>query len=559
VTGEASVPASMPITNLTIAREVPARMRDGVVLRANVYRPAAPGRWPTLLARTPYGKDLPGASAWLDPVRAAAAGFLVIVQDVRGRFASDGVWEPFAHEADDGYDTVEWAARLDGSNGRVGMFGLSYWGSTQWQAAIAQPSLCAIAPGMTWSDPDDGLLRRGGAMQFATAAAWGLEQGIAHARRSNDPPQRIQRRVRAIIAALDGLSETGLWRLPASIPSLLTPHGVPGLEDGRGTAASCRVVGRHNRVRVPVLGIGGWHDAFVQGVLDNHMSMTALGGDSRIVIGCWSHANFSETVGGRTFGLRARKDGGPAGGPDDVNALQLAWFRRKLVADPGAEGPEPPVRIFVMGADRWRETSSWPPAGAAPQRWYLGPGGSLRSAPPSSPAPASEFVYDPADPVPSAGAGASLSSPEPHGPIDQAPIEARPDVLVFTSQPLPRDLEVAGRVRVTLHAGSSAASTDWVARVCDVHPDGTSYAICDGIVRVPRDASEPRPHELDLWSTCIVFRRGHRLRVQVTSSSFPRWDRNLNTGDQAAARHVPAHQRVHHDAVRQSWLELSVI
>jgi putative CocE/NonD family hydrolase len=468
--------------------------------------------------------------------------------------------EPFVREADDGYDTVEWAARLNGSNGRVGMFGLSYWGSTQWQAAIAQPpSLGAIAPGMTWADPDDGLLRRGGARQFATAVAWGLEQGIDHVRRSQEPPPRIEQRVRAIIGALDELAETGLWRLPASVPSLLKPHDVPGLEDGIGTAASCRVVGHHNRVRVPVFGIGGWHDAFIQGALDNHTSMTALDGDSRIVIGPWSHANFSDTVGGQAYGVRARKDGGPAGGADDVSALQLAWFRRHLTDDPVAEDPEPRVRIFVMGANRWRETSSWPPAAAAPQRWYLGAGGSLSPAPPAALGPDSEFVYDPADPVPSAGAGASLSTPAPHGPADQAPVEARPDVLVFTSPPLPRDLEVAGRVRVALYAESSAPSTDWVARVCDVHPDGTSYGVCDGILRVAGDASEPRRHEIDLWSTCIVLGRGHRLRVQVTSSSFPRWDRNLNTGDQAAARHVPAHQRVHHDLERHSWLELSVV
>jgi putative CocE/NonD family hydrolase len=242
-------------TRLTIARDVPARMRDGVVLRANVYRPAAPGPWPTLLARTPYGKDLPGASAWLDPVRAAAAGFMVVIQDVRGRFASDGDWEPFLHESGDGFDAVEWAARLPGSNGRVGMFGLSYWGNTQWLAAIAQPpSLCAIAPALTWSDPDDGLLRRGGALEFVTGLVWGLEQGIDFLRRSDDAAERIEARVQDLLDTLDGLAQRDLWQLPASTAAVLARHGVPGLDfahESGAAASACRVVGRHDRVQVP--------------------------------------------------------------------------------------------------------------------------------------------------------------------------------------------------------------------------------------------------------------------------------------------------------------------
>ena len=546
-------------------RDVPARMRDGVVLRANIYRPAAPGPWPTLLARTPYGKDLPGASAWLDPIRAASAGFIVIVQDVRGRFASDGEWEPFVHEASDGYDTVEWAARLAGSTGRVGMFGLSYWGNTQWQAAIARPpSLRAIAPALTWSDPDDGLLRRGGAVQFGTALVWGLEQGIDCLRRHGDAPERSGRRVQELLDTLDGLAQTDLWQLPASIATVLARHGVPGLDHARegsrgAAAAACRVTGAHDRVRVPVLGIGGWHDAFIQGVLDNHAAIAALGGDSRIVVGPWSHANFSETIGALSFGTRARSDGGPAGGPGDLTALQLAWFAGQLAPESHAVPDLPPARVFVMGANRWRDEPSWPPPGATGRRWYLRARGALTTDPPAAGEGASEFVYDPSNPVPSGSAPTPTSTPEPLGPVDQSAIEARPDVLVFTSAPLAHDLEVAGPVRVVLHAQSSAPSTDWVARLCDVHPDGGSYSLCDGVVRVGDGAREPQRHEIDLWSTCNVFRRGHRLRVQVTSSSFPRWDRNLNTGRQHQARHVSARQRIEHDSGRPSWLALTAV
>jgi hypothetical protein len=553
------------IAELTVGRDVPVRMRDGVVLRANVYRPAAPGPWPTLLARTPYGKDLPGASAWLDPLRAAAAGFVVVVQDVRGRFVSEGAWEPFLHEIADGYDTVEWAARLPGSNGRVGMFGLSYWGSTQWLAAIAQPpSLGAIAPGLTWSDPDDGLLRRGGALELGLGLVWALEQGIEYLRRQDEPPGQTERRVQGVIDELDLLPETGIWELPVSARSLIARHAVPGLDgvsDGshHSVPAACRVVGRHDRIRVPVFGIGGWHDTFIQGVLDNHTALTAVGGDSRIVIGPWSHSNFSDTIGGLSFGMRARKDGGPAGGPDDLNHLQLTWFRRHLTPEISADADLAPVRIFVMGANRWRDETSWPPSGATEQRWYFRSSGELTTSPPSASDTASEFTYDPADPVPNVG-GQTLSSPRwPPGPIDQTAIESRADVLVFTSEPLTRGLEVTGPVRVVLHAHSSTTSTDWVARLCDVHPDGRSYGLCDGILRIVHNADELRRHELDLWSTSNLFRRGHRLRVHVTSSSFPRWDRNLNTGNQDRAEHAPAHQHIHHDAGHPSWLQLTVI
>ncbi|MGH2916155.1 MAG: CocE/NonD family hydrolase [Solirubrobacteraceae bacterium] len=550
------------LAELTVARDVPARMRDGVVLRANVYRPAGPGPWPALVARTPYGKDLPGACAWLDPVRATTAGFIVIVQDVRGRFASEGDWLPFAHEADDGYDTVEWAARLPGATGRVGMFGLSYWGATQWLAAIAQPpSLRAIAPGLTWSDPDDGLRHRGGARELGMALVWGLEQGIDYVRRLGAPATEIERRVESLIDELDRLAEVGFWRLPAS-DWVTARHGVPGLDASSDAAAtaSCAVTGRHDRVMVPVFGIGGWHDPFLQGVLDNHVAMTALHRDSRIVIGPWSHSNFTDVIGGLSFGTRARRDGGPAGGPDDLSELQLDWFRRHLAPETVVRSDSAaPVRIFVMGANRWRDERSWPPPGTTEQRWYLSSQGRLTLAPPQTDDPPSEFTYDPADPVPTAG-GQTLISPRwPSGPLDQRAIEARPDVLVFTSEPLAAELEVTGRVRVLLHARSSAASTDWVARLCDVHPDGRSFGLCDGILRVADGAREAARHELDLWSTSNLFGRGHRLRVHVTSSSFPRWDRNLNTGDQLRAEHLPALQRVDHDADHASWLEVTVV
>jgi putative CocE/NonD family hydrolase len=220
--------------------------------------------------------------------------------------------------------------------------------------------------------------------------------------------------------------------------------------------------------------------------------------------------------------------------------------------------PEAPVRIFVMGRNEWRDLSSWPPKPVTIQPWFLHSDRSLSTARPDSADIESRFTYDPANPAPTLGGNGVMSPGYPAGPVDQARLEARDDVLIFTSDPLEHDVEVTGRVRVVLHAHSSARSTDWVARLCDVHPDGRSFNVCDGILRTAERADECARHEIDLWSTSNVFLRGHRIRVHITSSSFPRWDRNLNTGNQRDPRHQVAQQRVHHGRKRPSYIELPI-
>jgi putative CocE/NonD family hydrolase len=240
---------------------------------------------------------------------------------------------------------------------------------------------------------------------------------------------------------------------------------------------------------------------------------------------------------------------------------QLAFLGRHLAGEGEAEAePSAPVRIFVMGANVWRDEPAWPLARAVGQRWHLRPGGVLsHEEPEPGGAPPSTYNYDPRDPVPTHG-GPFLASPGwPPGPMEQSAIEARPDVLTFTSPVLEHDLEVTGRVRAVLHAASSAPSADWVVRLCDVDPAGRSYCLCDGIARVAAGADAVHRVEVDLWSTSNVFLAGHRLRVQVTSSNFPRWDRNLGTGRQHEPAMVTAHQRLFHDAQRPSWLELPVV
>jgi putative CocE/NonD family hydrolase len=321
------------------------------------------------------------------------------------------------------------------------------------------------------------------------------------------------------------------------------------------------VVGEYEKVTVPAFHIAGWYDIFAQGILDSFIAMTELGRPSRLVVGPWTHNEpFADPIGELCFGLRASRLGVPVHAHGDLNEEQLAWFARYLLPESAsADVEQPPVRIFVMGRNEWRDEQEWPLARARDERWFLGAGGALRPDGPVADDEATEFLYDPGDPVPTLGGQTVLPPAFPAGPSDQARVEMRPDVCVFTSEVLQHDLEVTGRVRVVLHVESSAPSTDWVARLCDVHPDGRSFNICDGIRRIEQGADHCQQVEIDLWSTSNAFLAGHRLRVHVTSSSFPRWDRNLNTGNQREVRMQPARQFVYHNAQRPSWIELPVI
>jgi uncharacterized protein len=554
--------------SVAVEFDVPTAMRDGVVLRANLYRPDGDGPWPTLLARLPYGKDEPALMSWLNPMKAAREGFMVVVQDTRGRCASEGEWSPLRFEREDGYDSVEWAARLPGSNGRVGMYGASYWGNSQWMAAVEQPpSLAAISPALTWSEPLDGLFARGGALELGLALPWTLQMGAGELARLPISEHEQQRRLASLLDDYDRLAEDGYHDLPVADLAVLRRHQVPDLGTIRmlrdaDVATWSRVAGRHDRVTVPSLHIAGWYDAFVQGTLDNYAAMAAQGRASRLVVGPWAHdVKLADPIGERCFGIRSSAFGVPSHQQGDLNDLQLAWFRHHLMHD-AADDPtatETPVRIFVMGRNEWRDETSWPPQRTRVERWFLGPGGTLGPEAASSKDEVTEFIYDPAAPVPTRGGNTVMAPAFLPGAFDQTQLEARPDVLVFTSEPVREELEVTGRVRVVLHAESSATSTDWVARLCDVDPDGRSFNICDGIVRVTQDADSCARVDIDLWSTSNVFLRGHRLRVHVTSSSFPRWDRNLNTGNQDDSRFEVAHQRVYHNSQRASWIELPVM
>lgn len=555
------------MTEIQIEFDVPAEMRDGTVLRADVYRPGGSGPWPVLLSRLPYGKQLPLLAAVLDPLAAARRGFMVVIQDTRGRFASEGKWEPWTHEENDGYDTVRWAAALPGANGSVGMIGASYFGNTQWMAALSKPpELKAIAPMVTWSDPDDGLWTRGGAIELGITAPWSLMMGAdALMRRHSTDPATLGASLGRLVQDLDGLADGGYGQLPAGRFPAFVRHDLPelGYERSRREpewARACRVAGRHDEVDLPTFQVGGWYDIFAQGTLDNFTAMRRAGRSATLVMGPWSHTNQQHVIGDVNFGFGANSAFMGSRGP--LHGLQLDWYQRTIGDGEVLEPDTGRVLLFVMGVNQWREETEWPLSRAVDTDFHLRADGRLTQEPPAVAEQAEEFTYDPMDPVPTTGGALLMTDEFRPGPLDQRDVEAREDVLVFTTEPLAEDVEVTGRVKAVLFVATDGPSTDWVARLCDVDENGVSRNVADGIVRVraatPGEAAE---HVVDLWSTSVVFRAGHRIRVQVTSSNFPRWDRNLNTGEpeESATTTRVAHQQVFHDPARPSRIVLPVV
>lgn len=560
---------------LRVDFDVAVPMRDGTLLRANVYRPPE-GRWPVLLTRLPYGKDLPLGSAILDPVQAARRGYVVIVQDTRGRFASEGEWHPFVAEAEDGFETIAWAAQQPYADGQVGTYGASYFGFTQWSAAVQQPpALKAMVPFVTWCDPLNGLVSRGGALELGVLANWSLQMGLdVLARRLGSQPAALGAAIAALCGELDALGPSGYASLPLREFGPLrrqpvAPEFFERLQAPADRAAfePLSILGHHDRVQVPTFNVGGWYDIFLSDTLRNFAALRELGRPTKLLIGPWTHVTRGNPVGELDFGF-----GSQLGFIDlrtDFGGLQLRWFDHWLKGIDTGLLREPPIKLFVMGANVWRDEQSWPLERAVETPLFLHAGGALSAEPPAAEAP-DRYVYDPADPVPTHG-GALLMAPEfVPGPLDQRRVEARPDVLTYTTPPLEHDTEVTGPVSVRLWACSSAPDTDFVARLVDVYPDGRAYNLTDGILRAryrqPGAEALLEPgraylFEIDLWATSNVFRVGHRVRLQVTSSCFPRWDRNPNTGHPigADAELRTAEQTILHDAEHPSAVLLPLV
>jgi putative CocE/NonD family hydrolase len=565
---------------ITVDFDVAAMMRDGTVLRANVYRPTGEGRWPVLLLRTPYGKD--GMDV-RDFVQAARRSYVVIVQDTRGRFASEGAWDPFQFDAEDGADTVGWAADLPYTDGQVGMFGCSADGFTQWAAATEQPpALKTLVPFEAPSDLFNGTGIRGGAIELGLLGAWFLGLGFdVLARRHREEPEALEEVVRALCREIDDLVPAGYRALPLACFAPLRRHDIAAenffdivaapMDRGARVWQPFRILDRSERIRVPTFLVGGWYDVNLGDTLASFTAMRAQGNPTKLLIGPWSHGTRgSPVVGGLNFGF-----GSQLGFIDlktDFAGLQLCWFDHWLKGIDTGMMAEPPIKLFVMGANLWRDEEEWPLARAVDTPFYLREGGRLNPEPPGA-EPPDWYDYDPSDPVPTLGGPIVMAPDYPPGPFDQRPIEARHDVLLYTTSPLERDVEVTGPIEVRLWAASSATDTDFVARLVDVHPDGRSINLTDGIVRAryrdfrkgaPPSLIEPgRAYEyaINLWATSNVFKVSHRIGLQVTSSNFPRWDRNPNTGHAfgADADLRVAHQEILHDRAHPSCVRLPMI
>lgn len=556
-------------------------MRDGVMLYADVYTPDGTGPFPVLLMRTPYDKTQAHVSAYAHPTWYARRGYLVVVQDVRGRWTGEGEWYPFAHEAEDGYDTVEWAATLPRSNGRVGMYGFSYVGATQLLVAVtAPPHLTCIAPCMTASEYYDGWTYRGGALQLAFAESWAVNLAQDTARR------RGLRRLEADLFASFSASGLAFDTLPLKEYALLRRDSIaPWFFDWLAHPSRDEywerwsIERRHARIRVPALHVAGWYDIFLDGSVRNYTGLQSAAAETharegqRLIVGPWHHVPWAPIVSGWDFGDQAR---------NGIDAWQLRWFDYWLKGEENGVADDSPVRIFVMGENRWRDEREWPLKRAEVTQFFLHSGGlanSLNGNGTLSREPCGDeepdtFIYDPRAPVGSLG-GRSCCRYwiSPMGPADQRPAEITNAVLVYTGEALQQDLEVTGPVSAVLLAATTARDTDWTVKLVDVHPDGRAINVADGVLRArfrdslstPAlvDPGEIYEYRVDLGPTSNLFKRGHRIRVEVASANFPCYDRNLNTGnglgDEWISDCVVATQTVFHDRERPSRVILPII
>ena len=568
-------PADVPPRNdIRVDNRVPVRMRDGVTLYADVYRPVGDGRHPVVVSRTPYSTER-FPTAWDAAVYIAQRGYVYVFQDIRGRHESDGRWEPFFDDEKDGYDTVEWAAKQSWSDGKVAMQGGSYLGQNQWRAAqAAPPSLVTIFPMVSSTSLYHDWITLNGGWRLSFNFGWGPVR--QESRIMQNPGPHTVTGLRAI--HYDEVQ----FHLPLNTMQQLVGRNARFYDDWLAHPdydaywKPLSVEEMFDKISVPVHTFGGWFDIFSQGTLRGYVGMSQKGATekarrgSHIVIGPWGHGP-SQKYGALDFGPTANVDALP---------LQVRWYDYWLKGIDDGFASEPPVKLFVMGRNEWVYEREYPLARTEYKPLYFASGGGASSnrgdgrltwSKPAGPSTADRFRYDPDDPVPSLGGNNCCGTPTPAGPMDQRPIEGRRDVLVYDSDLLSEEVEATGPVKVVLYASSDAVDTDFVAKLVDVHPDGASYNMAEGILRARYRESLAKPTplvpgqayrmEIDLVGTSVAFRKGHRIRVHVTSSHFPQFDRNPNTGAAfGTTKQVKvAQQTVYHDAERPSHVLLPVI
>lgn len=560
---------------IKIVRHQAIPMRDGVILYADMYMPAEPGKYPTIITRSPYGSQREGVHHQT-MTKFAQRGYVVIVQDVRGRYESDGKWEPFRDEANDGYDTIEWAAAQDFSNGKVGTQGGSYLGHNQWQAAsLAPPHLTAAFPALASTNIYANWLTMGGAYRLSFNYGWGVAR----------MPNRIM------------LPQT--WHTESFMPEEVRYENVLmhlPLKDmdmkGAGSVVqhyrdwikhesydeywkSISDEERFNKIKVPTYTSGGWFDIFVMGTINGYVGMKNKGATpearagARMIIGPWGHGP-SQSFGGVDFT--------PAAYVDQFET-ELGFFDYHLKGIKNGLDKEKPVKLFYMGINKWRGETDWPIPGTKYQELYLGAngtansvrgGGKLSFTKPEK-AGTDTYRYDPQSPVPTMGGNNCCGTPTAAGPRDQRTLEQREDVLVYTSEFLEKPLTIAGPVKMKLHAATDGPDTDWMIKLVDVYPSGFAMPVSEGIIRAKfREGldkiklltpDQVYEYEIEMTGTANVFQPGHRIRVDITSSNFPQFDRNPNTGEplgSSTKTHI-AQQTIHHGGPKVSRIVLPVV
>lgn len=574
---------------------VPARMRDGVVLYADVYRPVTKDPVPVILMRTQYDKEAAQVqpSRFQTPAWFASHCYLVVIQDIRGQYASKGTFYEYAHDRDDGYDSVQWAAHLPGADGKVGMYGSSYVGATQWLAATATPpALKTIVPSNTASDYYDGWTYEDGAFRLAFIEGWMMET-IVHSAALNRGDEKLAAALHSDSSDLaKWMHFTPYDRFPPFHPDdpAVAPYFFDSIRHSTDDAYWKRfsIQSRYAKVNVPVLAFDGWYDAFLSGALRNFKGMRQSGGgpfartNQRIVIGPWEHVAWGRASSPASPRLRAL---GPVA-DSPVNQLTLTWFDHFLKGEANGVNAGPRVDYFEMGENRWHTATDWPVPGTQYQQWYLASGGHAASvmgdgalsetAPDSASvsvtAASDQFVYDPSNPVPSIGGHSCCSwRTGPQGQFDQSAIEQRSDILIYSSAPLSEPLDVTGPITVTLYAKSTAPDTDFTAKLVDVFPDGTAINLANGIqdARFRESLSDPTlihpgniyKYTIHVWATSNLFLPGHRIRVEISSSDFPQFAPNPNTGALfgVSAKWQKATQTILHDRDHPSAVNLPVI
>jgi putative CocE/NonD family hydrolase len=566
--------AGYPLNEIRIERHKAVPMRDGVILYADVYMPAAPGKYPTIVTRTPYGSQRDAVHQ--NMMKFAQRGYAVVVQDVRGRYESDGKWEPFRDEAKDGYDTIEWAATQPFSNGKVATQGGSYLGHNQWQAAsLNPPHLVAAFPSLASTNIYANWITMGGAFRLSFNYGWGVVRMPnrimlpQYFHTENYTPEELKY---ANILMHLPLNDGDLQSAGAVVPHYRDWIKHESYDDYWKSISDEE---RFNKIDVPTYVSGGWFDIFVMGTINGYVGMKNKGATpearkgARMIIGPWGHGP-SQSFGDVDFT--------PAALVEQFET-ELSFFDYHLKGIKNAIETDKPVRLFYMGANQWRSETDWPIPGTKYQELYLGNNGNANSVrgkgtlsfTKPTKTGTDTYQYDPQSPVPTTGGNNCCGTPTPSGPRDQRPLEQREDVLVYTSEFLEKPLTIAGPVKMKLHAATDGPDTDWMIKLVDVHPNGFAMPVSEGILRAKfREGLDKiklltpdkvYEYEIEMTGTANVFQPGHRIRVDITSSNFPQFDRNPNTGEPlgTSTKTRIAKQSIHFGGTEISHILLPVV